>query len=131
MSWKTFQPSDIPAFLQNYISHPSYYTVGGKPFVSTYSGGYLDNNNWNSGFRQPMINAGHTPFFVPDFDDWSGYPSNFFNTYTVADGAFSWEAAWPSPGTSVSNVSDSVDQTALNQAHAAGKVYMMRKSSNI
>lgn len=127
MSWGTIQPSDLPAFLANYITRSSYYKVDGKPFVSTYYGGTFTSDQWNSGFRQPMVSSGTTPFFVPDFDNWSGWPSNFFSNFPVVDGAFSWESAWPAPGTTVTNVSDSVDQNVLQQAHSASKVYMMRK----
>ena len=127
MSWGTITPADIPPFLQNYISHSSYYTVNGRPFVSTYDGGSTSNADWQSGFKAPLASAGVNPFFVPDFDDWSGWPSNVFSNFPVIDGSFSWESAWPSPGTTISNVTDSVDQNVLQQAHAAGKIYMMRK----
>lgn len=127
MSWKTYTPSDIPAFLMNYTSHSSYYQINGMPFVSTYQGGYDDNDTWESGFRQPLVADGVTPFFVPDFDDWSGFPDNFFDTYTVVDGAFSWENAWPAPGTTISNVSDSVVQSLMQQAEQVDKVVMMRE----
>lgn len=126
MSWGTITPSDIPPFLQNYITHSSYYRVDGKPFVSTYQGATYSNDEWESDFRQPMVNDGDTPYFVPDFDNWSGYPNGFISAYPVVDGAFSWESAWPAPGTTISNVSDSVDANVLQQAHAAGKIYMMR-----
>ena len=126
MSWKAFQPADIPAFINQYASQSVYYKVNNKPFVSTFWGGALGNDAWNS-FRQGMSNQGQTPFFVPDFDDASGYPSNFFSTFPSTDGAFSWEAAWPSPGNAPAHVSDSVDSNAQSQAKAAGKIYMMRK----
>ncbi|KAL7939329.1 glycoside hydrolase family 71 protein [Trichoderma chlorosporum] len=129
MSWQAISPSQIPSFLLNYISRPSYYTVSGRPFVSTYDGGYIGNSDWASGFQQPLISQGINPFFVPNFGDWSGWPNSFFSNYPVADGAFSWESAWPSPGTTISNVSDSVDQSLLQQAHAANKVFMMPVSS--
>lgn len=128
MSWGTIKPADIPSFLTTYITRPSYYTVGGKPAVSTFWGGTFSNDEWQSGFRTPMVAKGTTPFFIPDFDNWSGWPNNFFKTFPVVDGAFSWEAAWPAPGSALSNVSDAVDRNLLQQAHDVGKKYMMRKS---
>lgn len=126
MSWG-LDVSSLPAFLLQYSNNSAYYTVGGKPFVSTYTGGTISNDEWDSSFRQPLVAQGVTPYFVPDFDDTSGYPTGFFDTYTTVDGAFSWESAWPAPGTTISNVTDSEDATMVQEAHAAGKVYMMRE----
>ena len=120
--------SDFANFVAQYAGNSAYYTVSGRPFVSTFDGGTLGNSNWQSEFIQPLINSGHTPYFVPDFDDWSGYPSGFFGAFPIVDGAYSWESAWTSPGSTIANVSDSVDSSMLSQAKAAGKVYMMRKS---
>ncbi len=130
MSWRTFTPADIPSFLVKYTSHSSYYAIGGRPFVSTFYGGYISNADWQSGFRQPLSSSGVNPYFVPSFDDWSGWPNSFFSSYPVADGAFSWESAWPAGGTTVSNVSSAVDQNVMSQAKAANKIYMMRKLSS-
>ncbi|KAM0513208.1 hypothetical protein ACHAPE_008056 [Trichoderma viride] len=130
MSWQTtIAPSQIPSFLLNYTSRPSYYTVSGRPLVSTYDGGFITNSVWLSDFKQPLQAQGINPYFIPNFGDWSGWPNNFFSTYTVADGVFSWESAWPATQTGKSNVSDSVDQNLLQQARAAGKVYLMPLSS--
>ena len=129
MSWD-LDVSDLAAFLAPYVAEEAYYKIDGQAFVSTYSGGTTDDQDWLSEFIQPLeSNYGITPFFVPDFDNWSGYPNGFFSAYPDMSGAFSWESAWPSPGTTVANVSDSVDQTMLEQAHAVNKVYMMRKSA--
>ena len=57
-----------------------------------------------------------------------GFTPNFFSEYSVVDGVLGWESAWPQVSEGVVNVSDSKDQTALQAAHAAGKVYMMRQS---
>jgi glucan endo-1,3-alpha-glucosidase len=129
MSWGTITPADIPPFLEGIVNHPGYYTVNGNPFVSTYTAAnsLYPNSQWESDFIQPLAQNGITPYFVPDFDQMSGYPQSFYSTYTVADGAFSWEAAWPSPGNSVANVSDNIDASAKLAAVSAGKVYMMRK----
>ena len=130
MSWG-LDVSSLSAFLTQFSNHSQYYTTSdGRPWVSTYSGGSaVSNDEWNSKFVQPLKTQGVTPYFVPDFDDWPGYPTGFFDAFPVVDGAFSWETAWPSPGTSAANVSDSVDESLIEQAHAMGKVYMMREFS--
>lgn len=128
MSWG-LNVADLPAFLSRYVQEDAYFQIDGKPFVSTYSGGNMDNDTWNTKFRQPLLtNYSTTPYFVPDFDNWSGYPSGFFAAYPVVDGAFTWESAWPAPGQTVTNVSDTVDQSVISLAKAAGKTCMMRAS---
>jgi glucan endo-1,3-alpha-glucosidase len=127
MSWG-LDVSGLPDFLLQFSNHSQYYTTDdGKPWVSTYSGGTTSDSDWNASFRQPLEDQGVTPFFVPDFDNWSGYPTGFFDAFTSVDGALSWEVAWPSPGSTVSNVSDTTDATLIKDAHDAGKVYMMGK----
>jgi glucan endo-1,3-alpha-glucosidase len=127
MSWG-LDVTQLAAFLAPYAKQSAYYKVDGRPFVSTYSGGTISNSQWNTGFIQPLISThGITPYFVPDFDDFSGYPTGVFSTYPILDGVYSWESAWPSPGTAPANVSDGIDSAALQQARAAGKTYMMRK----
>lgn len=127
MSWG-LDVSSLGSFLTQFSNHSQYYTTSdGRPWVSTYSGGSsVSNDQWNSEFIQPLVAQGVTPYFVPDFDDWSGYPTGFFDAFPVLDGAFSWESAWPGAGTVAANVSDGVDESLIEQAHAAGKVYMMR-----
>lgn len=128
MSW-SLDVAGLGAFLLQFSNHSQYYTTAdGRPWVSTYDGGTTDNEEWNSSFIQPLKDEGVSPYFVPDFDDWSGFPTGFFDTFTVVDGAFSWENAWPSAGSTPANVSDSVDSTLLSDAHAVSKVYMMRES---
>jgi glucan endo-1,3-alpha-glucosidase len=119
--------SDFATFVAQYAGNAAYYTVGGAPFVSTYYGGSLGSDAWQNEFLQSLASAGHTPFFVPDFDDASGYPNDFFNTFPFVNGAYSWETAWPAPGTTAADVTDSVDSSMIQQAQAASKVYMMRK----
>jgi glucan endo-1,3-alpha-glucosidase len=131
MSWG-LDVSQLAAFLAPYASQSAYYKVSGQAFVSTYTGGTISNSQWDSGFIQPLISTyGITPFFVPDFDDFSGYPTGVFSSYPILNGVFSWESAWPSPGNTPANVSDSIDSAALQEARAAGKIYMMRKSNTI
>ncbi|KAL4866187.1 glycosyl hydrolase family 71-domain-containing protein [Aspergillus spectabilis] len=124
MSWG-LDTTRLPAFLARFSGHESYYKVDGKPFVSTFWGGEIPNSQWESDFIQPLIANQSKPFFVPDFDDWFGWPNDFVHSFPVTDGAFSWEAAWPAPGTGQSTISDTVDRNILTQAIAAGRVYMM------
>ncbi|KAJ5929890.1 hypothetical protein N7454_006840 [Penicillium verhagenii] len=130
MSWG-LDVTQLAAFMAPYATQSAYYLVNGnQAFVSTYTGGTISNSAWQSGFIEPLTSTyGITPFFVPDFDDFSGYPTGVFSAYPILNGVYSWESAWPSPGTVPANVSDSVDQAALEEAHAAGKVYMMPLSS--
>ncbi|KAJ5797947.1 uncharacterized protein N7503_007243 [Penicillium pulvis] len=129
MSWG-LDVTQLAAFMAPYATQDAYYMVNGQAFVSTYTGGTISNAAWDSGFIEPLTSTyGITPFFVPDFEDFSGYPTGIFSAYPVLNGVYSWESAWPSPGTTPANVSDSVDSAALQEAHAAGRVYMMPLSS--
>lgn len=91
-------PSQFLPILEQYACHGNYYLYDSKPLVSTFDGGQLTfgssspNAGWQSTFKDA---AGVDVFFVPDFNDATGYPDNFFDTFTVVDGAFSWESAWP------------------------------------
>lgn len=127
MSWG-LDVTKLAAFMAPYAIQDPYYRVNGQAFVSTFTGGTISNVQWNSGFIQPMISSyGIKPFFVPDFDDFSGYPNGIFSSYPILSGVFSWESAWPAPGNTPTNVSSQVDSAALQQARAAGKLYMMRQ----
>lgn len=131
MSWG-LEVMHLAAFLAPYATQSAYYKVNGQAFVSTYTGGTISNSAWLSEFIQPLTSTyGIIPYFVPNFDDFSGYPTRVFSSYPILSGIFSWESAWPSPGTTSADVSDSVDAAALQQAHASGKVYMMRESIHI
>jgi glucan endo-1,3-alpha-glucosidase len=126
-------PSQFLPILEQYVSHDNYYLYGSKPFVSTFDGGQLTfgssspNAGWQSNFKDALSDAGVDVFFVPDFDDASGYLDSFFDIFTVVDGAFSWESAWPYEDAGFANVSDTVDNTMIDAAHAASKIYMMRE----
>ncbi|KAJ2959214.1 hypothetical protein NQZ79_g5296 [Umbelopsis isabellina] len=129
MSWG-LDVSSLAAFLAPYAANSAYYKVNGAAFISTYTGGTISNSEWQSDFITPLQSTyGITPYFVPDFDDFSGYPTGVFSAYPILSGVYSWESAWPSPGTTIANVSDSVDSAALSEAHSAGKVYMMPMST--
>ncbi|KAJ5965247.1 hypothetical protein N7481_011961 [Penicillium waksmanii] len=128
MSWG-LDVTKLAAFLAPYASQGAYYKTNGQTFVSTFTGGTISNPQWNSGFIQPMTSTyGIKPFFVPDFDDFSGYPDGVFGSYPILNGVFSWKSAWPAPGNTPTNVSGQVDSAALQQARAAGKLYVMPMS---
>ncbi|PCH06976.1 Glycoside hydrolase, family 71 [Penicillium occitanis (nom. inval.)] len=128
-------PSQFLPILEQYASHDNYYLYDNRPFVSTFDGGQLTfgssspNAGWQSTFKDAASAAGIDVFFVPDFDDASGYPDSFFDTFTVVDGGFSWESAWPYADAGFANVSDTIDSTMIDAAHAAGKIYMMPLST--
>ncbi len=130
-------PSDFLPLFNQYRDNTAYYQHDGRPFVSTFDGGAKSfgasspNQGWQQQFKDVLSGQGVNPFFVPDFDDYGGatYDSAFFNDYTVVDGVFSWESAWPQINEGLVNVSDSKDQAGLQAARAANKVYMMRTSA--
>ncbi|KAI0759582.1 glycoside hydrolase [Trametes elegans] len=127
------QPSTFLPLFRQYQSSSAYYRHDGRPFVSTFNGGAKSfgagspNQGWQTQFKDALAADGISPFFVPDFDDYGGaeYDAAFFNNYPVVDGVMGWESAWPQVSEGVANVSSAKDQTALTNAHAAGKVYMM------
>ncbi|KAL1870930.1 hypothetical protein Plec18167_007236 [Paecilomyces lecythidis] len=124
-------PSQFIPLIQEYHTNSAYFLQNDKPLVSTFNGGTLTfgsdtpGDGWEAAFRKPLEDMGISPFFVPDFDDWSGYPNGFISAFPVVDGAFSWETAWPEVSEGKANVSDVVDATVLHDAHSADKVYMM------
>ncbi|TPX50659.1 hypothetical protein CcCBS67573_g10079 [Chytriomyces confervae] len=125
--FSSLNPTSYMAVVTQYASNNAYYKVNGRPFLSTFNGHNLNfgQANPNAGWKSIFKNAGLNPFFVPDFDNLPGYPSNFFSTFPDVDGAFSWEAAWPYTSASTPQVSSAVDSQMISQAHAAGKIYMM------
>ncbi|KAL1949763.1 hypothetical protein VTO73DRAFT_8644 [Trametes versicolor] len=131
------QPSTFLPLFNQYQNNPAYYRHNNQPFVSTFNGGAKSfgasspNAGWQAQFKNVLSSQGINPFFVPDFDDYGGatYDANFFNNYPVVDGVMSWESAWPEVSDGLVNVSSSKDQTALTNARAAGKLYMMPLSS--
>ncbi|KAI0648825.1 glycoside hydrolase [Trametes meyenii] len=129
----------IPLLL-HYQKSSAYYLHDGRPFVSTLDGGNVafgqssPNEGWQTQFKDVLARSGVNPFFVPDFDDFNNqlggtYDTQFFQDFTVVDGVFSWESAWPEVAEGHVNVSSAKDQAGLTNAHAAGKVYMMPLSS--
>ncbi|KAJ6535999.1 glycoside hydrolase family 71 protein [Mycena vulgaris] len=92
-------PCSVPTdafLLQNYIkrfhSSPSYQRIDGKPLVSAFSGqdckfgNITSNNGW-----QHAIKRAEPIHFMPSFFT----DSSRFAEYSVIDGAFNWNAAWP------------------------------------
>jgi glucan endo-1,3-alpha-glucosidase len=122
-------PDTFMPWLTKYASSSAYYTVDGKPFLSTFSGGTetfgqaTPNDGWTNIFSEYNVN----PYFVPNFDNAADYPGGFFNDFPVVNGAFGWESAWPTVDQGKANVSDTVDVEMISEAHTANKVYMMRK----
>lgn len=132
---QTSDPTQWVAAMQNYSSHPNYYSYNNQPFASTFSGGTLTfdsstpNDGWEASFVQPLANAGIDVYFVPNFDNAANYPSDFYSTFSVASGGFGWETAWPEISDGLTNVSDSIDNQMISQAHGASKTYMMPLST--
>ncbi|EJF61327.1 glycoside hydrolase [Dichomitus squalens LYAD-421 SS1] len=133
-------PSDFLPLFNQYVGNAAYYQHENRPFVSTFDGGAKSfgasspNQGWQQQFKDVLSGQGINPFFVPDFDDYTGsagstYDSTFFSNYGSVDGVFSWESAWPEISEGLVNVSNSKDQAGLQAAHAANKVYMMPLSS--
>ncbi|KAI0774388.1 glycoside hydrolase [Fomes fomentarius] len=134
------QPSTFLPLFRQYQGNSAYYRHENRPFVSTFNGGAKTfgaanpNAGWQQQFKDVLSGGGVNPFFVPDFDDFTGaagnaYDASFFQNYPVVDGVFSWESAWPQESEGLVNVSSAKDQTSLQAARAAGKLYMMPLSS--
>ncbi|EED15492.1 glucan endo-1,3-alpha-glucosidase agn1 precursor, putative [Talaromyces stipitatus ATCC 10500] len=106
-------PSQFLPILKKYVGHDNYYLYDNKPFVSTFDGGRLTfgssdpNFEWQSTFKDALSDV--------------GYPNKFFHTFTVVDGAFSWESAWPYEDAGFANVSDKVDSAMIAAAHDVNK----------
>lgn len=117
-----------PSTFSSLFSHfddEAYLKVGddGRPFVSTFWGGTLSQDTWKS------LKDEHNVYFVPSFDDASGYyddPEGFFSQWgDVIDGAFNWETAWPEAEDTPANVSSTADAEFHKAAAAANKDFMM------
>ncbi|KAK3348867.1 glycoside hydrolase [Lasiosphaeria hispida] len=128
-------PATFAPLLRQYTSHPAYYTHLNRPFLSTFRGAaHLSPSAW-----PPLLSTFPVPpFFVPNFDDWTGapgaaYTAEFFARFGPAlDGAMGWETAWPHAGTAAANDSQYAaadDAANLAAARAAAKAYMMPVSS--
>lgn len=113
------------ASLFSYFDDQAYLKVGedGRPFVSTFWGGNLGQDQWRT------LKEEHDIYFVPSFDDANGYydnPQGFFEKWgDIIDGAFNWETAWPPAEDNPANVSSTADSEFLEAASAVGKDFMM------
>lgn len=88
----------------------------------------------NAGWQDKFKNAyGKPVFFIPAFSDSPvvATPSKMYSAFSVADGLFSWESAWPQIVDGKVNVSSRIDEGFQSAAVAAGKPYMMRRSSQL
>lgn len=89
-------PLAYEALMKYRLVSPSWYLgPNGFPLLSTYSsGGKQDDTweQWKQDFAQRM-------FFIPNFDETSGYytadPGWYAYWGGMVDGTFSWESAWP------------------------------------
>ncbi|KAB8754769.1 hypothetical protein FH972_026558 [Carpinus fangiana] len=116
-------PSQFLALVSQYQGRSSYYQVDGRPFVSTFNGATktFGQADANSGWQNAFQNAQVTPYFVPDFDDFNGYPNGIVSAFPYPDGFFSWESAWPASSQGIANVSSDTDLAVISQTQPAGK----------
>ncbi|OBT83372.1 hypothetical protein VE02_08364 [Pseudogymnoascus sp. 03VT05] len=115
-------PAQFTEYLKGYINKNAYFKHQGKPLVSTFSGSGVSNAAWDK-FKQDL---GVEILLIPGFNTVAPSPS-FFNTYSSLDGIFNWNS-WPSEGQGKIIVPTTDDQTFLNAAKSANKLYMMGMS---
>lgn len=126
--------SDHITLFDQYKNHSNYFTVNGKPLVSSY-GGYNEKGDWAQ-FKQSdsdvylLLNLDDS---APGSGDTSPYytdPSSQLSGFNdIVDGYFSWESAWPQSTAGPSNESSTGDQTVMSYAHQNQKSYMMGRFS--
>jgi len=121
------------SLLWSNYSGPNTYNLSG-----TFYGGNLQ-IDWDTQLKQPLEKAGLPIYFVPSFNDKTGFNesassttiskrdafSDLYSSYPAVDGMFNWDSSWPSEGAS-SNVSDAQDQGLMAAGKAVDKTYMMR-----
>ncbi|THH27350.1 hypothetical protein EUX98_g6839 [Antrodiella citrinella] len=123
--------------LNQYMSHDGYYQgPNGKPFLTTFSDGGLQNWQW-ADWKSSALN--NNTYFCPDFDGTTGYTSGddawWYYWGEVCDCVFSWDAAWERrPGQTAGSDGPGtieVDQTVMNGAKSQNpsRNYMMGLSS--
>jgi glucan endo-1,3-alpha-glucosidase len=129
----TSDPTQWISIVEQYAPNANYYQYNSKPLVSTFDGGTdsfssdSPNDGWEASFIQPLADAGIDITFLPDFDDASNYPTNVFEDFPIVDGLYGWESAWPEISDGLVSETDTIDKEVISQAHAAGKIYMMRQ----
>jgi len=120
----------IPLFLDRYTSS-AYYKHNDLPFVSTFYGATMNfghssvSDGWQAELRDALSEKGVEIFFVPAFSNAPKGPTDFFSTYPVVDGVFSWDSSWPWEDSGNVNVSSSIDKEYLSGAKDASKTFMM------
>lgn len=127
--YQSGDPNVYTELLNEYTTRPSYLTAGPNnyPVVSTFSVASFDPSTFQT-WKQDVFNG--EVYFLPNADTSAGYedPATWFQTWgDVVDGVFGWESAWPAPGDTPANVSDTVDTAVQNAAHDNSKTYMARK----
>lgn len=132
-------PTSFLPIFEQYASNDTYYKHDGKPFVSTFNGGIMQNGGeWTRKFREAIEADNITPYFVSDFGLYSSSSASAsesimgsLSTYSAVDGVFSWETAWPSQNDGLASILSSVtDKVGSDAAHATGKSYLMRTSTS-
>ncbi|KIY62723.1 glycoside hydrolase family 71 protein [Cylindrobasidium torrendii FP15055 ss-10] len=122
---------DVSYFLdtfRNYSSTNAYYKHDNKPVISTFYGATLTfgsdtpNNGWQTHLRDALDTE---IYFIPGFSNAPNGPTDFFSTYPVVDGVFSWDSAWPYEQDGNVNVSSKADEQYLSGAKDASKQFMM------
>jgi len=86
--------STLRSYITTYATHPSQFLFNGLPVFSTFSGQGCSwgTENSNEGWTQAIKAAGLPQIhFIPAFF----VPPSSLPTYTVADGDFNWNGAWP------------------------------------
>ncbi|KAI4598799.1 hypothetical protein KJ359_002691 [Pestalotiopsis sp. 9143b] len=105
--------ADVKSMISKYSSSSAYFSVGGKPFVSTFEGP-SNADDWTS------IKSSTGCLFMPD---WSSLGAKDATALGVADGLFSW-AAWP---TGPNNMNTYID-ASYEEFMDASMPYMMAVS---
>ncbi|KAH7032195.1 glycoside hydrolase [Macrophomina phaseolina] len=132
-------PTSFLPIFEQYASNDTYYKHDGKPFISTFNGGIMQNGGeWTRKFREAIEADNITPYFVSDFGLYSSSSASAsesimgsLSTYSAVDGVFSWETAWPSQNDGLASILSSVtDKVGSDAAHATGKSYLMPLSSH-
>lgn len=115
--------------LNQYMGRGCHYKYDGKYFLSTFNGGWTTNTYW-SRFFQSLNKKRNEVYFVPDFDDTTGYyasDANWWNYWAkTVDGLFTWETAWPA---AAGEVEVARDNKVLAAAVDHQKSYMVGLSS--
>jgi len=91
-------------YISAYSSHPNQFNYNGGMFVSTFAGenclfGYTTpNEGWVNAIKTGLPAV----YFVPAFFS----SPDTFGTFTVMDGAFNWNSAWPNNSADIDFVPD-------------------------